>query len=236
VPDGAAEKPGVIPADRGGCYLLIDKPAGKTSHDVVDRVRRITGEKKVGHAGTLDPMATGLLVIALGRATRSLTLGLEGGKSYRAVGQLGLLSPTGDEDADWTIPVRTRTWRREEIEAALNWIAARNVQVPPMVSAIKRAGIAMHKLARRGWWLEQEARHVTIDSLKLIDYTPGDGRVELEVAASGGFYVRSLLRDLGCCLGVPAALTGLRRLQVGGFRVEDAITLDQLQGSWTGLA
>ena len=227
---------GLIPTDSGGSWLLIDKPAGITSHDVVDRVRRITGEKKVGHAGTLDPMATGLLVVALGKATKQLAEGLEGGKRYLATAQLGLMSPTGDRDAEWTIDVRCPVFKQERIEEVLDKLRSAKGQIPPMVAAIKRFGIPLYKMARRGWWLEREPRPVEIEELLLRNCDPALGTIEVEVAASGGFYVRALVNDIGAALGIPAALTVLRRLAVGPFQVEDAIGLEELETKWVNRA
>lgn len=210
----------------GGRLILVDKPAGMTSHDVVDRIRRLTGEKRVGHAGTLDPMATGLLVVAVGRgATRTLAGGLEGGKRYLATVQLGMASDTLDREGKHEIVAVPRL-PRERIEQCLERIKGLGVQVPPMVSALKRSGIALYKLARRGWWIEREARPVEITECLLKTYE-GDS-LTLEIAGGGGLYVRSLVRDLGIMLGLPAALSELRRTSVGPWCVEDAVTLEEL--------
>ena len=222
----------MIPLENGGHWLLVDKPAGITSHDVVDQVRRVTGEKKVGHAGTLDPMATGLLVVALGKATKQLAEGLEGGKRYVATGKLGILTPTGDDDAPWRIEGRIPVFGKERLEEVLEIIRTQPTQIPPMVSAIKRFGIQMYKMIRRGWWLEREPRETGIETLELVGFAAEAGQFEVDVAAGGGFYVRALIRDIGAALGVPATLTALRRLAVGPFRVEEAVTLEQLETMW----
>lgn len=229
---GVAQHRGLIPLENGGHWLLIDKPAGITSHDVVDRVRMLTGEKKVGHAGTLDPMATGLLVVALGKATKQLAEGLEGGKQYIATGKLGVLTPTGDEDAPWRLEGRIPRFEQARLEKVLDVIRSQPTQIPPMVSAIKRFGIQMYKMIRRGWWLEREPRETGIESLELVGFDQEAGQFEVDVAAGGGFYVRALIRDIGAALGVPASLTALRRLAVGPFRVEDAVTLEQVEMMW----
>ncbi|MCB2198967.1 tRNA pseudouridine(55) synthase TruB [bacterium] len=228
----AAQHRGLIPLENGGHWLLIDKPAGITSHDVVDRVRRLTGEKKVGHAGTLDPMATGLLVVALGKATKQLAEGLEGGKRYIATGKLGVLTPTGDEDAPWRIEGRVPVFEQERLVEVLGVIRTQPFQIPPMVSAIKRFGIPLYKMIRRGWWLDRDPRDGTIESLELVGFEAEEGQFVVDVAAGGGFYVRALVRDIGAALGVPAGLTALRRLAVGPFRVEDAVTLEQAETMW----
>lgn len=220
---GRIELPG------GGALFLIDKPEGVTSHDVVDRVRALTQERRVGHGGTLDPMATGLLVIGVGRqATRLLDQELHGNKSYRAWLRLGLASTTHDRDAEGVREVMVPSFfDNSRIERALAEIVARGWQVPPMVSALKREGVALYKLARRGWWLEREARAVNLSEAVLEEKNATGPRCRMRITCGGGFYVRALVRDLGVALGVPAALEALRRLSVGPFSVEDAITLEE---------
>ncbi|MFH0883731.1 MAG: tRNA pseudouridine(55) synthase TruB [bacterium] len=210
-----------------GRLFLIDKPAGITSHDVVDRVRKLTGEKRVGHSGTLDPAATGLLVVGVGRgATRTLAEKLDGGKRYRATARLGLASDTLDAEGN-VFNVAVPTFARERIVQALDTLAQMEMQVPPMVSALKRQGIPLYKLARRGWWIEREPRPVRIDELVLVDT---DGRdVTFDVAGGGGLYVRSVVNDLGRTLGAPASLVQLRRTSIDPWRVEDALTLEELE-------
>ncbi len=213
----------------GGALLLIDKPEGITSHDVVDRVRALTGERRVGHGGTLDPMATGLLVIGVGRqATRLLDQELRGEKSYRAWLRLGLASITHDRDAEGVREVMVPALGSDRIQKALTAIQQRGAQVPPMISALKREGVALYKLARRGWWLEREARAVNLSEAVLEDRNATSPQCRIRITCGGGFYVRALVRDLGVALGVPAALEALRRLRVGHFSVEDAVTLDEL--------
>jgi tRNA pseudouridine55 synthase len=219
---------GIIDLD-GGQIILIDKPAGWTSHDVVAKVRRITGVKKVGHAGTLDPMATGLLVVGVGKAaTRKLAEGLEGGKHYRAGIRLGIASDTLDMDSE-TVRSVIPEFSRSRIEKILERLAAAGHQTPPMISALKRRGVSLMKLARHGWWIEREPRDVSIESLKLIDVDDAGHDVTIEVAGGGGLYIRALADDIGAALGVPAALTALRRTAVGAFQVDDAISLEQLE-------
>ena len=224
-------KRGII-ALENGWLALIDKPAGRTSFDVVDEIRAITGEKKVGHAGSLDPMATGLLLIAAGKATTDLEKSLKGEKTYRATVSLGRGSPTWDRDAPWMLEVRPPEFEHERISRVLEKIRTRRLQTPPMVAALKRHGQPLYKLARRGWWLERVTREVAISTLELLGYEPGEGKVSVEVSGGGGLYVRSVARDMGTLLGVPAMLTDLRRTAVGPYRVEDAITLDEFAGEW----
>ncbi len=210
-----------------GQLLLIDKPSGITSHDVVDRVRRLTGEKRVGHAGTLDPAATGLLVVAVGRgATRTLSGRLDGGKRYLATARLGLASDTLDAEGN-LLEVAVPSFSRERIEAAMAAIERSKTQVPPMVSALKRQSIPLYRLARRGWWIEREPRPARIDRLALVETEGAD--VTFEIAGGGGLYVRTVVHDLGVLLGVPAALIRLRRTAVGPWRIEDAMTLEELE-------
>ncbi len=210
-----------------GYWLLIDKPSGITSHDVIDKVRDWTGEKKAGHAGTLDPLATGLLVIAVGKATKQLGQGLEGRKKYRTVVQLGLATPTGDSDAKWSVEVKPPHFEIERIIESLEKISRLKKQVPPMVSAVKFRGQRYYKLALRGWWLAREERDIAIEEIQFIGYDVDNGRIEFEVAGGGGLYVRSIVRDLGASLGIPASLIELRRLEAGTYSVEDAVTLDE---------
>lgn len=203
-----------------------------TSFDVVRRVRRITGYRRVGHAGTLDPMATGLLVIAAGTATRELGDGLRGTKRYLATVRLGAASLSGDADSEWELLLDALPeFPRERIERCLGKIRAAGSQVPPMVSALKREGQPLYRLARRGWWLERVARPVVFDTLTLRNMSPG-GRLELMVAGAGGLYVRSVARDLGRMLALPARLEALRRTAAGPYRVKDALPLDELEQAW----
>lgn len=223
---------GIIPLPDGGAWILIDKPAGKTSFDVVAIVRRIIGEKKVGHAGTLDPMATGLLVIGYGKATKLLSDGLAGGKTYEATVKLGLASPTHDTDSDQVELVEIQPFETEQIASALDQIAAQRQQTPPLVSAIKIKGQPMHKVARQGWWLPRDARAVDLNELTLLNFDPEQSTLRILVSGGGGTYVRAIARDLGNILGVPVALTELRRTKAGKYGVEQAVSLDELPQRW----
>lgn len=222
----------VLP-DRSGAWLLVDKPAGMTSRDVVNAVTRVTGIRKTGHAGTLDPMATGLLVVGIGRgATKQLGDGLAGEKAYAATARIGLSSPTHDVDTAVFWEVSTRPISEAEVQAALARIAARGSQVPPLVSALKVRGQALHKVARHGWWLPREARDADIHSIELESWQSATREARFRITGGGGLYVRSIVRDLGAALGSPAALTTLRRTHAGPYDITEAIPLDELDTRW----
>ena len=227
--------------------LNIDKPEGWTSHDVVARVRRLLKEKRVGHTGTLDPFATGVLVVMVGRATRLAQFLSGDAKEYQAVVRFGFATETGDltgarlkEDESEALPVgaRVREWSDEEIEAALSSLRGEIEQVPPMYSAKKIAGRKLYELARKGETVEREARRVNIYEFEAVRQPDGrllvwneDGTCDMivRVKCSAGTYVRVLAEDLGKRLGVGAHLTALRRTRAGEFRIEDALTIDELQ-------
>lgn len=207
--------------------LLVDKDRGPTSHDVVAVVRRELGEKRVGHAGTLDPMATGLLVLGVGPATRLLRFAQAGVKRYTGTLALGVATDSLDADG---APVATALVPSISAER-LTWAAAAFhgtlYQVPPMVSAVKVGGERLHNLARRGVEVERQAREVTIRALSV---TPGadDATLDFDVTCTPGTYVRVLMSDYAEALGTLGHLTGLRRVSSGSFGVDDAVTLDQL--------
>lgn len=205
--------------------LNIDKPAGITSHDVVNRVRRITGIRRVGHAGTLDPLATGVLVLAAGRATRLLEYIVGRPKTYWAQVRLGQTTTTYDAEGE-VVADRPVTATETEIRAALDPFRGDIEQVPPMYSAIKRAGKPLYELARQGVEVERPPRPVTIYTLKLLNWA--SPFVELRVTCSAGTYLRSLAHDLGAALGCGAYLAGLRRTAVGDFTEAKAVPLDEL--------
>jgi tRNA pseudouridine55 synthase len=211
--------------------LNLDKPQGWTSHDVVARVRRLTRVRRVGHAGTLDPMATGVLLVCLGRATRIAEYLMAGRKRYRAVLRLGVSTTSHDADGQVTATAPV-TAGRAEVEAALSDFRGAIKQVPPMVSAIKRGGQPLYKLARRGITVERAARPVEIHELALLACSLPDSLAEivpsltLELTCSPGTYVRALARDLGQQLGCGAHLTSLTRLASGDFTLDQAQQLD----------
>jgi tRNA pseudouridine55 synthase len=207
--------------------LLIDKPQGLTSHDVVARVRRILHEKKVGHAGTLDPMATGLLVLAVGPSTRLLRFAQSETKHYSGAVKFGVATDSLDADGvvidERPVPVLSR----ENVDAATAVMLGVQMQTPPMVSAIKIDGQRLHELARRGVEVERAPREIAVSTFTL---TPTDDAAvwRFDVVCSVGTYVRVLLSDVALRLGTVGHLIELRRLASGSHRVEDALTLDVL--------
>ena len=192
--------------------LLVDKPRGKTSHDVVEEVRRDFGERRVGHAGTLDPLATGLLILALGKAARLLEFARDHDKTYEFEAELGILTET--DDAEGARFGKHPLPDREELEEAAARFVGEIAQRPPRYSAVKVGGMKLYEYARAGREIEVPARHVRVDELTLLSYQPPRARFRLR--GSKGLYVRSIARDLG------GHVTELRRLAVGPFRVEDA--------------
>lgn len=212
-------------------FLLVDKPGGWTSHDVVARCRRLLGERRVGHAGTLDPMATGLLVLGLGRATRLLRFVQHLPKTYLAVAVLGVATDT--LDADGAILAREPMPVSEaEVRQAAERFVGTVFQVPPMVSARRVEGRRLYDLAREGKEVAREARAVEIHSLELVDFAPSDyPEATLRVSCSSGTYIRTLADDLARALGGRAHLSSLRRLSAGSLRVEEAAGLADLEAA-----
>jgi tRNA pseudouridine55 synthase len=209
--------------------LVVDKPAGVTSHDVVDEVRRRLGTRRVGHAGTLDPGATGLLVIGVGRATRLLEYAQAGPKRYRAEVVFGASTTTQDASGDVVERRPAGGLERAQVEAALADFVGDVDQVPPMVSALKVGGERLYVKARRGEEVERRARRVTVYSLELVEWSPGDEpRALVDVVCSPGTYVRTLAHDLGARLGPGAHLAALRRTASSGFVEEDAVALEDV--------
>ncbi|MDP8209006.1 MAG: tRNA pseudouridine(55) synthase TruB [Candidatus Electryonea clarkiae] len=225
-------QPGIIPIS-GGWWVLIDKPAGLTSFDVVAEVRRITGQKKVGHAGSLDPMATGLLVVAVGKATRQLDQNLSGGKVYQAIIRLGAGSSTWDRDAKWLLEIKPPLFGVKRIHEELELICESDIQMPPMFAALKRFGKPLYRLAHKNKWIERESRPVKIESIELNSFDDKSGMVDISISGGGGVYVRSIARELGIRLGVPSLLSELRRTEVGAFKIDDSVSLDRLPEIWS---
>ena len=223
--------------------LIIDKPAGLTSHDVVARVRKIIGERRVGHTGTLDPFATGVLVVLVGRATRLAQFLSGAEKEYEAVIRLGFATDTGDVTGQRVEEMNphakaqsTQSLRGEEIEAALASLRGEIQQIPPMYSAKKIAGKKLYELARRGEEVERKALRVTVREFEALAAgcpflrTNDDGTCDLtvRVVCSAGTYVRSLAEAVGERLGVGAHVVELRRTRAGQFAIDDATRLDRL--------
>lgn len=212
--------------------LLIDKPGGMTSHDVVGRVRRLLGTKKVGHAGTLDPMATGLLVLGINGATRLLTLLVGLDKTYRATIRLGSSTTTDDaEGASLGSAPAEQVTRVSDaaIESAVTSLTGLIDQVPSSVSAIKVDGKRSYVRVREGESVTLAARPITVHRFEILDIRRQAGHIDadVEVACSSGTYIRALARDLGFRLGVGGHLTALRRTHIGPFTVEDAASLEE---------
>lgn len=211
-------------------FLNIDKPLGLTSHDVVARVRRVyrqaTGSKKVGHAGTLDPLATGVLIVCLGSATRLSEYVMHQPKRYRAEVRLGIATTTYDAEGEPTATQDASHITRARLEQVLPEFTGDIQQVPPMYSAIKQGGRKLYELARAGKTVERPARRVRIESLQVAAFSPPIAT--LDVTCGSGTYIRSLAHDIGERLGVGAHLAGLRRTQSGDFSSEHAIALDDL--------
>jgi len=221
--------------DQELCGILnVNKPGGMTSHDVVLRVRRMAGQRKVGHTGTLDPLATGVLLICLGQATRVSEYLVSGTKVYRALIRLGIATDTYDAEGEVTSrgPVVVT---RAQLEHALQAFVGEHRQIPPAYSALKRGGVPLYKLARRDEAGRREAediaardtRTVHIESVKLLKWTRPD--LEIEVQCSKGTYIRSLAHELGEQLGCGAHLAGLTRTASGRFHIEQSIALGELE-------
>jgi tRNA pseudouridine55 synthase len=214
----------------GPGIVVVDKPPGMTSHDVVGRCRRIFATRRVGHAGTLDPMATGVLVIGVERATKILGLLTAAAKSYTATIRLGQTTSTDDAEGELVRSASARHLTNEAIESAVGGLRGDIEQVPSTVSAIKVDGKRAYRLAREGQTVELKARLVRIDRFAVCDVRPGPDVVDLdvEVDCSSGTYIRALARDLGAALGVGGHLTALRRTRVGRFGLDQAYPLDEL--------
>ena len=205
--------------------IVIDKPADWTSMDVCAKLRGILHERRVGHAGTLDPMATGVLPVFVGRATRAVEFAGGAEKEYIAGLKLGVITNTQDTTGE-VLERRSVSCGRAGVEAVLPRFTGEIEQIPPMYSAVSVGGVRLYKLARQGVEIEREPRRVTVDSLTLGE-TVGENEYELLVGCSKGLYVRTLIADIGEALGCGAAMSGLRRLRAGVFSIEDAITLEQ---------
>jgi tRNA pseudouridine55 synthase len=215
--------------------VVIDKPAGLTSHDVVARVRRIVGTRKVGHAGTLDPMATGVLVLGVERATRLLGHLALTDKAYDATIRLGRTTVTDDAEGDETSATDASSVTREALDAALGPLRGAIEQRPSAVSAVKVDGVRSYARVRSGEDVDLPARRVTVSRLDVLDLRRPvvEGLpvldVDVTVVCSSGTYVRAIARDLGASLGVGGHLTALRRTRVGTFGLDVARTLEELE-------
>ena len=205
--------------------LLIDKPSGPTSHDVINQLRRLSGIRRIGHAGTLDPLASGLLLVCVGRATRLLEYLLERPKRYETSIHLGQSTDTFDAQGT-VVAERPVSVTGQDIEEALIQFRGPIVQYAPAYSAVKKDGVPLYKLARRGLDVERPSREVTIYNLQLCSWR--EPVLELDVTCSSGTYIRSLADDLGNVLGCGGHINALRRLEVGSFSLDQALELGDL--------
>jgi tRNA pseudouridine55 synthase len=218
--------------------VVVDKPSGWTSHDVVARVRRLAGTRKVGHAGTLDPMATGVLVVGVNRATRLLTFLVGVGKEYAGTIRLGVTTSTDDAEGDVGERIDASAVTPEAVRAGVRALTGELLQVPSAVSAVKIDGKRAYARVRAGEQVELAARPVTVSRFDVGALRAGsDGGlpvldVDVEVECSSGTYIRALARDLGSSLGVGGHLTALRRTRVGPYGLDTARTLEQLEASF----
>jgi tRNA pseudouridine55 synthase len=211
-------------------FLNIDKPAGITSHDVVARVRRVVRQKRVGHAGTLDPAATGVLVVALGAATRLIEYVQEAThKQYLATVELGTTTTTDDAAGDVVATSAVPELDRGTLDRLLDRFRGATLQVPPMYAALHHDGRRLHELAREGIVVERPPRPVVIERLELVDWQPP--QLTIDIMCSKGTYIRALARDIGAALGCGAHLHALRRTAVGEFRIEHATPLSTIEES-----
>ena len=210
--------------------LNIDKPRGMTSYRVVALVKRLSGERRVGHAGTLDPLATGVLPVCLGQATRVVEFLVAARKTYRAEIELGVTTDTYDAGGSIIRQENSAGIHREQVEKALSSFRGVIRQTPPMYSAIKHQGKRLYELARAGITVERKSRPVTIHSLDIVDFQPP--LVTVEVECGKGTYIRSLAHDLGQILGCGASLKSLIRQRYGPFDIDDAVSVPQLEDAF----
>lgn len=215
--------------------VIVDKPSGLTSHDVVARIRRLAGTRRVGHAGTLDPMATGVLVVGVEQATRLLGHLALTQKQYRGTIRLGQATSSDDAEGEITAAASASGVTPEALRAAAAALTGDIQQVPPGISAIKVGGKRAYRLTREGAPPELAARPVTVSALDILRTRPVSGPageelldVDVDVTCSSGTYIRAIARDLGAALGTGGHLTALRRTRVGSYLVADALTLDEL--------
>ncbi len=211
--------------------LLVDKDPGFTSHNAVALCRRILGTKKVGHCGTLDPMATGMLIVVIGKATKMQDLLMCEDKVYTATMKLGIETNSQDADGEVVAEKSTADITQADIEAAFAHYHGEFDQVPPMYSAIKINGVPCYKLARKGQEVERKARHVRVIEYNITRVDLEAAEVDFTVHCSKGFYVRTYAHDIGQYLGCGAHLTALRRIRSGAFDISQAIDVPTLKAS-----
>ena len=210
--------------------LNLDKPPGITSHDCVARIRRAAKIKRVGHAGTLDPMATGVLLLCIGQATRLAEFLMGGRKVYRAEITFGAVTDTQDSTGTVLFTEDASSVTAERLTGLFPRFTGEIEQVPPMVSALHHEGRRLYEIAREGGEVDRQPRPITIYGLELLRFQPGSQpKAEVEVACSAGTYIRTLAHDFGAALGCGAHMSALRRTAVGPFRVEDAVPLEDAE-------
>lgn len=207
-------------------FVCLNKPQGITSFVAAAKVRRIFGEKKTGHTGTLDPLATGVLPIALGSATRFIELIPSHDKVYRATFLLGKSTDTLDITGSVLCESEVNV-KKEDVEAVLPLFIGESMQLPPMYSALKKDGVRLYELARQGKEVEREKRKIRIDALSLVGQNGNE--YTIDVSCSAGTYIRSLIADIGEKLGCPAVMTGLTRTKANGIPIEKCVTLEELE-------
>lgn len=212
--------------------LNINKPPGKTSAEIVARVKHLSFEKRVGHAGTLDPMATGVLPVCLGQGTRVIEFLINATKTYRAEIELGIATDTYDSSGKITLKGDSSGVSKEKLKSALNCFSGLIRQTPPMYSAVKYRGKPLYQLARAGISVERRSRLARIDRIELLDFKPP--LLTIQVICGKGTYIRSLADDLGQHLGCGANLKSLIRLSYGIFDIKEASSLDQLEDAFGG--
>lgn len=206
--------------------LLVDKPSGPTSHDVVHKIRKTFRIDKVGHGGTLDPNATGLLIVLLGKGTKLSDQFMGGDKAYAGIMRLGRTTDSQDCDGETLEERPFEDITREQVEARMAALVGDSFQTPPMVSAIKKDGVPLYKLARKGQEVERKPRFIHVYRFALTEWAPP--LVSFEVLCTKGTYVRTLAHDVGQALGCGASLDGLRRTRSGGFDVQDALVFEEV--------
>lgn len=208
----------------------VCKPMGPTSHDIVDRVRRLFGQKRVGHAGTLDPMATGVLVVCLGKATRIVEYLTASEKEYSATMTVGVWTDSQDSTGVVLGESDASAVSLDAINSAAERFVGEIEQIPPMISAIKHEGKPLYKHAREGKTIERAARRVSIHSINVTDFRPGEhAEADMIVTCSSGTYIRTLCADIGEVLGCGAVMSRLERTRVGAFGIADSVSLDDLE-------
>lgn len=207
--------------------ILLDKPLGVSSNQALQTVRRLFNANKAGHTGALDPLATGLLPLCFGEATKVSALMLDDDKRYQVTFRLGVMTDTGDREGQIIAEMPVPAFSEADLLACLQQFQGEIAQVPPMYSALKHQGKKLYELAREGKTVERQARRITIHALTLLDFNQDS--ITLDVACSKGTYIRSLAEDIGHALGSCATVTALRRTAAGMFAIEQAHTLEQLQ-------